>query len=72
MAPVQDSSPEGGARVTTVAFCASLQSSDWDGPGPLRCLGSDLGLLGMKDLKAAECTFAFLNFSTIAKLPHQG
>ncbi|XP_058636273.1 pyrin-like [Onychostoma macrolepis] len=35
-----------------------------DGPGPLRCSGSDLDLLGMKVLKAAEYAFASLNFST--------
>ncbi len=54
----------GGARAATLALCAHLWSSDGDGSGPLRCSGSDLDLLGMKDLKAAERAFASLNFST--------
>ncbi len=65
--PVPPSTPtrrRGGARAATLAFCAHLWSSDGDGPGPLRCSGSDLDLLGMKDLKAAERAFASLNFST--------
>ncbi len=54
----------GGARAATLALCAHLWSSDGDGSGPLRCSGSDLDLLGMKDLKAAERAFSSLNFST--------
>ncbi len=54
----------GGARVATLAFCARLWSSGQDGPGPPLCLGSDLDLLGMKVLKAAEHALASLNFST--------
>ncbi len=54
----------GGARVATLAFCARLWSSDQDGPGPPLCSGSDLDLLGMKVLKAAERALASLNFST--------
>ncbi len=48
----------GGARVATLAFCARLWSSDQDGPGPPLCSGSDLDLLGMKVLKAAERALA--------------
>ncbi len=54
----------GGARVATLAFCARLWSSDQDGPGPPLCSGSDLDLLGMKVLKAAERALASLNFSS--------
>ncbi len=53
---------EGHGRDTSPR--AHLWSSDGDGSGPLRCSGSDLDLLGMKDLKAAERAFASLNFST--------
>ncbi len=65
--PAPPSSParrRGGTRVATQAFCAHLWSPDWDGLGPLRCLGSDLDLLGMKVFKAAERALASLNFST--------
>ncbi len=54
----------GGARVAPLAFCARLWSSDQAGPGPPLCSGSDLDLLGMKVLKAAERALASLNFST--------
>ncbi len=42
----------GGARATTLAFCAHL-CPDGDGPGPLRCLGSDLDPLSRSFSRSA-------------------